>query len=144
MPFRTRLVVPAIAVALLLTPTLAGCGIVDSAVDQATGGQVSVGGELPRGWPEEVPVVDGKILVGAGGQGENGSGWIVTVDATAADPIAEATTQLEGAGFSVDGSAAEATTDDGGFVAMKNENYSVLVAGTKDGLLYTVTPVTGG
>ncbi|KQQ94500.1 hypothetical protein ASF62_10440 [Leifsonia sp. Leaf325] len=143
MPFRTRLAVPAIAVALLLTPALAGCGVVESAVDQATGGQVSVGGKLPKGWPEEVPVVDGKILVGAGGQGDGGSGWIVTVDATAADPIAEATTQLEDAGFSVD-SAAEASTDDGGFVAMKNENYSVLVAGTKDGLLYTVTPLPAG
>lgn len=141
MPIRARLAVPAIAVALLLTPTLAGCGIVESAVDQATGGKVSVGGKLPKGWPEEVPVVDGKILVGAGGQGENGSGWIVTVDATAADPIAEATAQLEDAGFATDDTAATATTEDGGFVAMTNDDYTVLVAGTKDGLLYTVTPV---
>ncbi|MET0725877.1 MAG: hypothetical protein ABWY36_05965 [Leifsonia sp.] len=141
MPFRTRLAVPVIAIALLLTPALAGCSLVQGAVEDATGTSVRVDGSLPEGWPASVPVIEGKVLFGAGGQGDGGSGWVATIDATDADPIAAATKQLEDAGFTADGTA-QAPSGDGGFVAMKNAEYTVLVAGTKDGVLYTVAPVT--
>ena len=60
-----------VAAALLAGPLLAGCsadavgGAVNGAVQGATGGEVSLGGKLPAGWPVEVPVVSGKLLLGA-------------------------------------------------------------------------------
>jgi hypothetical protein len=140
MTIRTRLAVPALALALALTPALAGCSLVQGAVEDATGASVRVDGSLPKGWPESVPVIDGKVLFGAGGQGDGGSGWVATIDASGSDPIAEATKQLGDAGFTADGTA-QAPSGDGGFVAMKNAEYTVLVAGTPDGVLYTVAPV---
>ncbi|WP_419819284.1 hypothetical protein [Glaciibacter flavus] len=137
---RRRMAVPALVVALALTPVLAGCSVQDL-VDKASGGHVSVGGSLPKGWPSEVPVIDGKILFGAGGQGDEGKAWVVTIDATADDPLAAAKDSLEKAGF-VTADAASGQAGDVGALAMKNANYAVVVAGTKDGVIYTVTPVT--
>ena len=90
MTLRTTMAVPAIALALLLAPALAGCGLVESAVDGATGGSVSVGGELPKGWPDEVPVV-ARYLGGELRQRRTGLGWrsLTDLPAPAAEPTLE-------------------------------------------------------
>jgi hypothetical protein len=132
--------------ALMLAPTLAGCSvndIVNGAVEKATGGKVAVGtGKLPSDWPKEVPVVDGEILFGAKGGDESGKGWIVTIKTSGSDAIGAAKSKLEDAGFSADETAgASAGTDGAGIIAMKNDDYAVLVTGSDEGLVYAVTPV---
>ena len=55
----------AIASALVLAPMLTGCGALEGIIEQATGGEVDVSmGSLPEGWPADVPVADGEIIVG--------------------------------------------------------------------------------
>ncbi|MEC5150490.1 hypothetical protein [Cryobacterium sp. GrIS_2_6] len=139
-------VLATIALALLGGTLLTGCtaeaaqNAVNGAVQGATNGDVSLGGALPAGWPTEVPIVDGEILFASAQKGDK-RGWTVTVKATAADPVAEATRTLTAAGF-VAGSDVSATVGSAGLVSMKNDHYAVLVAGNADGLLYTVTPVS--
>ena len=141
----TRKKTATIAVAALIAFAgvggLAGCtqasNMVNGAVQSASGGDVSLGGSLPSGWPEEVPVIDGELMFGAGGIAD-GTGWVVTVKSTATDPLADAQALLQDAGFSVD---AAAQGSQAGVVSMKNANYTVVIAGTGDGLLYTVTPI---
>ena len=141
--FRAISVPIAILIALGTAPLLSGCvgnpveGLVNGAVKEATGGSVSLGGELPEGWPAEVPVVDGEILFGGGGSAEGEQGWVVTIKSASADPLADARKQLEEGGFSSDAEAT-ASGGDAGAVAMKNANFTVLVAGNADGVLYTV------
>ncbi|KGJ81109.1 hypothetical protein GY21_01720 [Cryobacterium roopkundense] len=139
---RVRTVTLALIAALGFVPLLAGCdavgGAVNTAVTDATGGNVSLGGQLPAGWPSEVPVIDGTILFGAGTSTSDKQGWVVTIDATSTDPLADARTQLEGAGFVADKSA---SSESSGVVAMKNDTYRVVVVANSDGILYTVTPL---
>ncbi|MFC6355011.1 hypothetical protein [Luethyella okanaganae] len=143
---RRRVTIPlAIVAALAVTPVLAGClgnpveGIINGAVEKATGGDVSLGGKLPDGWPSEVPVIEGDILFGAGSSASGSEGWVVTIASKAADPLEDAKAKLIAAGFTEDANVANGQA---GLVAVKNDNYGVLVAGSKDGILYTVTPIT--
>jgi hypothetical protein len=144
---RSRVGVPlALVVALAGVPLMSGCaagGLVENAVNGAvqgaTGGEVSLGGELPAGWPESVPVIDGELLFGAGKSIEGAQGWVVTVKSASADALGDARTQLEDAGFTVDAAASGA--GDEGVLVVKDATYQVVVAGGADGLLYTVTPV---
>ncbi|KFF59682.1 hypothetical protein JF66_09795 [Cryobacterium sp. MLB-32] len=139
---RRALTAVLIVTALGIAPLLSGCdavgGAVNTAVTDASGGNVSLGGQLPAGWPSEVPVIDGTVLFGAGTSTSDQQGWVVTIDATSADPLADARTQLEEAGFVADTSASGETS---GVVAMTNNTYRVVVVGNKDGILYTVTPL---
>jgi len=108
---------------------------VEDAVEGATGGEVSLDGELPADFPESVKLVEGDISF-AGGTGA-GEGWLVMVTSEAADPVADARAALEGAGF------AEDTTVSGGgvgAVVYSNDEYLVLVAGDGKTVSYTVTP----
>ena len=108
---------------------------VEDAVEGATGGEVSLDGELPADFPESVKLVEGDISF-AGGTG-TGEGWLVMVTSEAADPVADARASLEGAGF------AEDTTVSGGgvgAVVYSNDEYLVLVAGDGKTVSYTVTP----
>jgi len=143
-----RRVALAIVVAAAGLTLLAGCsvgdtvresvsGAVNGAVQDATGGDVSLGGQLPAGWPTDIPVLDGEVLFATGGLGESGAGgWVVTVSATSTTPLADARTQLLAAGFTevVAGVDVEVVT-------MANATYGVVVAGNADGVVYTVTPV---
>ncbi|GAA3872606.1 hypothetical protein GCM10022381_14560 [Leifsonia kafniensis] len=133
----------ALVLALSAAPVLSGCssvgGLVNGAVQQASDGKVSLGGALPKGWPEEVPVIDGEILLGAGNSADGQTGWVVTIKSAAADPVADATAQLEAAGFVADASG---SSGGNGAAALKNDNYTVLVAGNADGVIYTVTPLS--
>jgi len=133
-------------VALLAAgPVLAGCSdaqvqdAVNGAVQGATDGDVSLGGALPDGWPAEIPVIDGEIKFGAGNTTNGDQGWVVTVASSATDPLADAEQKLVDAGFEVDTSAS-ANVGDVGVVAMKSAGYTVNIAGTPDGVLYTVAP----
>lgn len=130
----------AIVIAAAGVPLLAGCsveGAVNGAVQGATGGDVSLGGELPTGWPSEVAVIDGELLFGARGAGDNKDGWVVTVKSDAKDPLEDARKTLVDAGFVGDTTL---SAGDASVVAMKNDKYTVVVASNSDGLLYTVSP----
>ena len=140
-----RVRVLAVTMAVAGMAVLSGCSgetvgnAVDGAVNEATGGDVSLGGQLPEGWPEEIPVIDGNIGFGASNTADGDRGWVVTVTSGAADPLADATAKLEAAGFSADTSNT-ANVGDAGVAALANENWSVVVAGTPEGVLYTVSP----
>jgi hypothetical protein len=140
----------AILIAAASVPALTGCfgnpieglvrGGVEQAVEGATGGDVSLGGSLPEGWPQEVPVIDGEILVGGANTQDGANGWFVTIASNAPDPMAEARSKLEAEGFT----EVEALAEAGGevMVAMSNGEYDVFVAGSAEGILYTVVPAT--
>lgn len=138
---RTRLGVLA-ALALVTATGLTGCvnpveelvnKSIEGAVEEATGGDVSVGGELPADFPAEVPLVDGDIVFAAG---SNGEGWLVTITAKGADPVAEAVAALEAAGFAADTSV---SGTDAAASVYSNETYLVFIAGDGENLAYTVT-----
>ena len=132
MKFRTRSAIIALAGALILAPALTGCGMLEGIIEQASDGQIDVSmGSLPDGWPEEVPVIDGEILVGGSADTDDGTpGWNVTIKVDSESAYEEIAAQLIDAGFEdlqtgdVDGGT-EITS--GGF---KNDNYGVLVAVT--------------
>lgn len=135
----------AVAIAGITASLLTGCfgnpvedlvnqGVED-AVEGATGGDVSLGGELPADFPTSVPILDGDINVAAGAGGTEG--WVVVITSSATDPVAEAAAALEGAGFTED------TTVSGGGLGAKvysNAEYLVMIAGEGTTLTYTVTP----
>jgi hypothetical protein len=135
----------ALLAVLAVTPALAGCSdgqvqdAVNGAVQGATDGDVSLGGALPDGWPAEIPVIDGDIKFGAGNTTNGDQGWVVTVASAAADPLADAKQALVDAGFELD-TGNSANVGDVGVVALKNTTYTVTIAGTPDGVLYTVAP----
>ncbi|HET6673007.1 MAG TPA: hypothetical protein VFG92_06490 [Agromyces sp.] len=137
-------VVTAIAIAGIVATLLTGCfgnpvedlvnrGVED-AVEGATGGDVSLGGELPTDFPTSVPLIDGKIGVAAGAG--NADGWMVVITSTAADPLADAATALEGAGFAEDPAAAAASEVARVF---SNDEYLVALVGSGETVTYTVT-----
>lgn len=133
----------ALVTVLTIGALLTGCSdakvqdAVNGAVQGATDGDVSLGGALPDGWPAEIPVVDGDIKFGAGNTTNGDQGWVVTVASAATDPLADAEQTLVDAGFAVD-TGSSATVGDLGVVALKNADYTVTIAGTPDGVLYTV------
>ncbi|TFC91025.1 MULTISPECIES: hypothetical protein [Cryobacterium] len=138
-PNRVRVLAVAVAALALLS----GCsgegvgGAVNGVVTEASGGDVSLGGQLPDGWPADIPVIEGDLGFGAANSTDGGRGWVVTVTTDAADPLSDATTVLEAAGFSAD----TANIGDAGVAALTNETWSVVIAGTPEGVLYTVSPV---
>ena len=135
----------AVAIAGITASLLTGCfgnpvedlvnrGVED-AIEGATGGDVSLGGELPADFPTSVPIIDGDISLAAGAGGTEG--WVVVLSTSASDPVAEAAAALEAAGFTED------TTVSGAGMGAKvysNAEYLVLVAGEGETLSYTVTP----
>ena len=135
----------AVLAVLAIGPALAGCsdeavqGAVNGAVQGATDGDVSLGGTLPDGWPTEIPVIDGEIKFGAGNTTNGDQGWVVTVASAAADPLADAEQKLVDAEFEPD-TGNSANVGDVGVAALKSATYTVTIAGTPDGVLYTVAP----
>ncbi|TFC03477.1 hypothetical protein E3O42_06350 [Cryobacterium adonitolivorans] len=135
----------ALVALLALAPALAGCSdaqvqdAVNGAVQGATDGDVSLGGALPDGWPAEIPVIDGEIKFGAGNTTNGDQGWVVTVASGTADPLADAEQKLVDAGFEPDTNTS-ANVGDVGVVALTNATYIVTIAGTSEGVLYTVAP----
>lgn len=134
MNIRTRRLTTAIAIAsaLVLAPVLTGCGALEGIIEQATGGEIDVSiGQLPDGWPTEVPVTDGDIIGGGTSASDDGTPlWNVTIKVESEAAFAEIQAQLEGAGFE----AVDAGELDGGDAitsgAFKNDTYGVFVAVT--------------
>lgn len=140
---RTRAAL-AIAMAGVTATLLSGCFAnpveelvnrgVEDAVEQATGGDVSLGGELPADFPTSVPLVDGDVAFAAGAGGSEG--WIVMITSKTPDALADAAAALEGAGFTQD------TELSGGGTAASvytNGELLVLLAGEGETVSYTVT-----
>jgi hypothetical protein len=145
MPTLTRAAI-AVAIAGVTATLLTGCfgnpvenlvqqGVED-AVEGATGGEVSLAGELPADFPtSSVPLVDGDISLAAGTGGAEG--WVVVITSSASDPVADAASALEGAGFTEDTAVTGAGV---GAKVYSNAEYLVLVAGEGTTVSYTVTP----
>jgi hypothetical protein len=135
----------AAALALAIAPTLTGCFGIDKIVEGATGGGVSAG-SLPEGFPAEVPVVEGDILLGIAVGEEGSKVYNVTVK-TSGDAAETIRGQLTGAGFT-EQTTAQMTTDKGQSLMFTDDTWGVLVVvGQSSGdwtANYTVTQVTGG
>lgn len=134
----------AVAIAGITATLLTGCfgnpvedlvnRSVEGAIEDATGGDVSLGGELPAGFPTSVPIIDGDINLAAGAGGAEG--WVVVLTSSASDPVAEAAAALEAAGFTEDTTVSGAGM---GAKVFSNAEYVVVVAGEGETLTYTVT-----
>ena len=137
----------AIASALVLAPMLTGCGAVEGIIEQATGGDVDVSmGSLPEGWPAEVPVADGDIIVGGKTTDEGGAPvYNATIKIASESVFDDIEAQLVGAGFE----KVEAGDVDGGDSIttgfFKNATYGVVVAvtGTEGQFVANYTVVEG-
>lgn len=137
----------AIASALVLAPMLTGCGALEGIIEQATGGEVDVSmGSLPEGWPADVPVTDGDVVVGGKTTDENGAPiFNATIKVESDSVFADIEAQLIGAGFE----KLEAGDVDGGDSIntgfFKNDTYGVIVAvtGTEGQFVANYTVVEG-
>lgn len=149
---RRGIAVPlAIAMTLAIAPTLSGCffnpgDIVDNVVEQATGGDVDLGGaSLPDDFPvDEVPIIDGEIVYGGALGNAEGKVWNVTIKVAAATAIDDITAQLIDAGF--EQQVGSQSTADGGTGVFESSAYGLVVVVAKDGengfiANYTVTSV---
>lgn len=136
-PRRTRrafLVPAAIVLAFSLTPALAACGgnPLQGAIEQATGGQLDIGGTtLPADFPTEVPLTSGEIVSTASfGNVAEGKVWNVTIKVSGLTSIEDISSQLQGAGFEVAGGTA--SSEEGAANIFTKDPYSVLVVVAKD------------
>jgi hypothetical protein len=151
-PAMTRRIPATIALlsALALAPALAGCSVVESVVEGATGGDVQIGGpSIPDGFPAEVPVYDGDILNGSSitKNGETVYNVVVKVDDTSVfDTIR---TELTDAGFTP-AEGYDMVENSGTITGLfGNGTWSVLVAVTTQDVVgtvanYTVTSAVAG
>jgi hypothetical protein len=139
----------AIALAVVMTPALAGCGIIpnpiESIVEGATGGDVDLGGAgLPDGFPEaDVPLYDGEIVFGAAFGTGTEQVFNVTVSVPDAGAVDQIAADLEAAGFTSAGEV-NLTSDQGGTLIYTSDTWGVLVVVATDGETgwsanYTVT-----
>jgi hypothetical protein len=144
-----RLLVGVAAVAL--AGGLVGCsgspidnivgGAVDRAIEEAVGGDVDIStdGQIPEGFPETVPLVDGDVVGGAAG---GAAGWTVVIRPDSVDRFADAKSALEGAGFTATASNSDATSGFGSFTGT-DYNVQLTFSSDTDGIvtaIYVVTP----
>jgi hypothetical protein len=142
---RTRIAVPlAIAASLVVLPALTGCtGIINGIVNQASGGQVDLGGQsVPATFPSEIPLISGEIIYGLAITPDDGAdGWSVIVKVDGVGAIDTITAQMEAAGF-VKNETIGGTTDEGATAAFESANYNVLVAIANDSTSGSVATYT--
>jgi hypothetical protein len=131
----------------LIAPALTGCGVIQDAVEQATGGDVDFGGKsVPDDFPSDVPLIEGEVLAGASAGNADGKVWNVTIKVDDGSAFDEITAQLEDAGF--ESSEVGGTSGEGGTGTFTKDPYGVfvVVAGgdTAEGWVanYTVTTST--
>ncbi|GAB3409088.1 hypothetical protein GCM10027515_27230 [Schumannella luteola] len=120
------------AIAIGVPLALSGCAIVQNAVEGASGDKVDIGGEsLPKSFPSnDVPLVDGDVVYGAGIVEGSNKSWSVTkkvADASAFDAISA---QLVAAGFSA--SSTPGADADGRSGTFAKAPYSVILLVTQD------------
>jgi hypothetical protein len=107
---------------------------VEDAIEGATGGEVELGGDLPADFPASVPLVDGTVSVAAGSGG--GQGWLIVIQTGSADPVADASAELEAVGFTRQADASGAAS---GAAVYSDGEHVVLLAADGENLSYTVT-----
>lgn len=131
---RTRIAIPAaIIAALVIAPSLSGCGMISGLVDKATDGKVQLGGnEIPKDFPSDIPLIDGDVVFALSANPDDGKkGWNVTIKVDSADAFDEISRELTDAGFEATGNQ---SSDDGSVTGgvFGNDEWSVVVAVTGD------------
>ena len=91
---------------------------------ETTDGTVTVGMDLPDGFPEEVELVEGTVMMAVANPEEGG--WFVTLEAAAPDTSFEdAKAALTGAGFTLD---EEGTYGGASTAQLSNDTWQVTVS----------------
>ena len=131
---RKPLVIAVATAALVLTPLLSGCSIVSNFLPGGSGGGLP-GGVIPgQGVPsdfpkDDVPLIDGDVLLGLAVPGDNGEkAWNVTIQVDGIESFDTIKTQLTDAGFVYQEVSVAADASTGGFT---KEPYTVLLVVTK-------------
>lgn len=111
----------------------------DEITIESSDGTVSMGGDLPDGFPEDdVPLVEGDVLVAMGAEGQ-GFQVSLNVDMSAAEAMDEAVALLEGAGFTVEETAEMGTMQT---AALTSDAHQVFLTATDESgdttLIYAV------
>lgn len=138
---RNRIVV-GLALAALALPALTGCSVVETTIEQLTGGEVEIGGNtVPADFPAEVPLPPGEVLNGSSATKDEAKVWNVAIkvaDGVAFEGIAA---ELEAAGFApTEGVGAESADGRTGLFA--SAAYSVLVSMTTQEVVGTIANYT--
>lgn len=149
---RSRTTALILAGALLLgAPALSGCSIISNFLPGGSGGGLP-GGVIPgQGVPsdfpkDDVPLIDGDVLLGLAVPGDNGEkAWNVTIQVDGIEAFETIKTQLTDAGFEYQEVSVAADASTGGFT---KEPYTVLLvvakADDKWTANYTVTNADTG
>jgi hypothetical protein len=131
---RKPLVIAVATAALVLTPLLSGCSIVSNLLPGGSGGGlpsgVIPGQGVPSDFPkDDVPLIDGDVLLGLAVPGDNGEkAWNVTIQVDGIEAFDTIKTQLTDAGFVYQEVSVAADASTGGFT---KEPYTVLLVVTK-------------
>lgn len=89
-------------------------------------GTVTMGGDLPEGFPEDdIPLVDGTVIMGIGATGQ-GYQITIQVDSDVADAVDEASGLLEDAGFTLDESGSYGDLET---ATLSSDAYGVVLSG---------------
>jgi hypothetical protein len=111
----------------------------DEVTIEGSDGAMSVGGDLPDGFPvDDIPLVDGEVLIAVGAEGQ---GYQVTLDVgdTPGEAMVAARDLLVGAGFALD---EELVTGSIHSAQLSSDAYAVYLTATEAGdrtsLLYSV------
>jgi hypothetical protein len=136
---------------LVATPLLSGCSIIDNFLPGGSGGGlpggVIPGQGIPSDFPkDDVPLIDGDVLLGLAVPGDNGEkAWNVTIQVDGIEAFDIIKTQLTDAGFEYQEVSVAADASTGGFT---KEPYTVLLvvaqADDKWTANYTVTNASTG
>jgi hypothetical protein len=139
MTMRSRLASVFLAVAL--AATLGGCSLIEGVIEQQTGQEVELGGtEVPEDFPEEVPLLEGEVILGSVIGSDTQRVWNVIIK-VGDGALEQITTQFSDAGFT----ATPATeSEQGSAVTFSKDDLGVLVlvgADQENGTIanYTVT-----
>ena len=135
------------ALAIASPLLLSGCSLIQGTIQNATGGNVNLGGKsVPSDFPTaDVPLVNGEIQYGASVKQGSDEVWNLTYKIADGSVFDSIKSQLEGAGFTVQGTL-PATTDQGNGGTWTKGQYTVLVVVAKTGsdwtANYTVSKTT--
>ncbi|MEX1077723.1 MAG: hypothetical protein WED09_01265 [Homoserinimonas sp.] len=131
---RRPLSAAAIAACLLIAPAVSACSFnpVESAIEQATGGNVDIGGTtVPDDFPGEVPLIDGEVTSAFAAGEPPERVWNVTFSVADASAREAIRAEMEAAGFTSDLDEAAIGDITGGMYS--NGTYSVLIVVAEDG-----------
>lgn len=140
----------ALAAVLLTAPLLGGCSIINTLTGGnggPIGGGVVPGTTIPSDFPkDDVPLIDGDVLLGLSVPGNDGEkAWNVTIKVDGADAFDTIKSQLTDAGYKYQEVSVTDKASTGGFT---KDPYTVLVVVTQaDGdwnANYTVTDAETG